>query len=115
MELLEDEEQRLLQDSLARRLADRYGFEQMIVRSGIQLFKYYLDISREEQGRRLEMRAYGERCREPQPEPCTADTIYDVASLTKVTSVTESPAPRTCRWSAGRRFSAFLPLTPKTA
>jgi polyphosphate kinase len=32
------------------------GFEQMIVRSGIRLFKYYLDISREEQERRLEER-----------------------------------------------------------
>ncbi len=31
-------------------------FEQMLVDSGIQLFKYYLDISRAEQGRRLEKR-----------------------------------------------------------
>ncbi len=45
-------------------------------------------VVRMEQGRRLEMRAYGERCREPQPEPCTADTIYDVASLTKVVATT---------------------------
>ncbi len=29
------------------------GFEQMLVRSGIRLFKYYLDISRDEQQRRL--------------------------------------------------------------
>jgi polyphosphate kinase 2 len=32
------------------------GFEQMLVRSGIHLFKYYLDISRKEQERRLEER-----------------------------------------------------------
>ena len=31
-------------------------FEQMLVRSGIQLFKYYLDISRDEQKRRLKDR-----------------------------------------------------------
>jgi polyphosphate kinase len=33
------------------------GFEQMLVRSGIKLFKYYLDISRDEQRRRLKQRA----------------------------------------------------------
>ena len=32
------------------------GFEQMLVRSGIQLVKYYLDISRSEQKRRLQQR-----------------------------------------------------------
>jgi polyphosphate kinase 2 len=32
------------------------GFEQMLVDSGIRLFKYYLDISRQEQARRLEDR-----------------------------------------------------------
>lgn len=32
------------------------SFEQMIVRSGIRLFKYYLDIDREEQKKRLENR-----------------------------------------------------------
>jgi polyphosphate kinase 2 len=32
------------------------SFEQMIVRSGTKLFKYYLDIDREEQKRRLESR-----------------------------------------------------------
>ena len=32
------------------------SFEQMIVRSGIRLFKYYLDIDRDEQKRRLESR-----------------------------------------------------------
>ena len=33
------------------------GFEQMLARSGIKLLKYYLDISRSEQGRRLKERA----------------------------------------------------------
>jgi polyphosphate kinase 2 len=33
-------------------------FESMLVRSGITLFKYYLDISREEQARRLEARRH---------------------------------------------------------
>jgi polyphosphate kinase len=33
------------------------GFEQMLVRSGIRLLKYYLDISRAEQRRRLKERA----------------------------------------------------------
>jgi polyphosphate kinase len=32
------------------------GFEQMLVRSGIKLFKYYLDISRDEQKKRLKDR-----------------------------------------------------------
>jgi len=32
------------------------GFEQMVVRSGIRLLKYYLDISHDEQQRRLEAR-----------------------------------------------------------
>lgn len=32
-------------------------FEQMLVRSGIRLFKYYLDISRDEQAKRLNERA----------------------------------------------------------
>jgi len=32
------------------------AFEQMLVRSGIKLFKYYLDISRDEQKKRLESR-----------------------------------------------------------
>jgi polyphosphate kinase 2 (PPK2 family) len=32
------------------------GFEQMLVRSGIHLLKYYLDISRKEQARRLRER-----------------------------------------------------------
>ena len=33
------------------------GFEQMLVRSGIKLLKYYLDISKDEQRRRLKERA----------------------------------------------------------
>ena len=32
------------------------AFEEMLIRSGIKMFKYYLDISREEQDRRLEDR-----------------------------------------------------------
>ena len=40
-----------------RFLKDVVPFERMLVDSGIQLFKYYLDISRKEQKRRLKQRA----------------------------------------------------------
>ena len=33
-------------------------------------------------------RAYGRRCTDPEPEPMTADTIFDAASLTKVVATT---------------------------
>jgi len=39
-------------------LADAPIFERMLVNSGIQLFKYYLDIDREEQARRLKERRH---------------------------------------------------------
>jgi len=38
-------------------LRDVVPFEHMLVQAGIQLFKYYLDVSREEQRRRLKARA----------------------------------------------------------
>jgi uncharacterized protein YbbC (DUF1343 family)/CubicO group peptidase (beta-lactamase class C family) len=36
------------------------------------------------------LKAYGQRAVEPAPEPMTADTIFDVASLTKVVATTSS-------------------------
>ena len=42
------------------------------------------------QGKLVWRRAYGRRALEPQPEPMTADTIFDLASLTKVVATATS-------------------------
>src|SRR5215510_3964724 len=41
-------------------------------------------------GKVVYKKAYGRRALEPRPEPMTLDTIFDVASLTKVTATTPS-------------------------
>lgn len=40
------------------------------------------------QGRVVYRKAFGQRCLEPQPQPMTVDTIFDIASLTKVVATT---------------------------
>src|SRR5690349_8994734 len=42
------------------------------------------------QGKVVWRRAYGNRALEPQPEPMTVDTIFDLASLTKIVATTTS-------------------------
>lgn len=42
------------------------------------------------QGRIVHLKAYGKRALEPVPEPMTVDTIFDLASLTKVVATTSS-------------------------
>ena len=42
------------------------------------------------QGRVVWRRAYGNRALEPQVEPMTVDTVFDLASLTKVVSAATS-------------------------
>ncbi len=39
-------------------------------------------------GRIVYRKAFGQRCIEPQPQPMTVDTIFDIASLTKVVATT---------------------------
>ncbi|MFZ2088762.1 MAG: serine hydrolase domain-containing protein [Desulfobaccales bacterium] len=39
-------------------------------------------------GRIIYRKAFGQRCLEPQPQPMTVDTIFDIASLTKVVATT---------------------------
>jgi CubicO group peptidase (beta-lactamase class C family) len=39
-------------------------------------------------GRIVYRKAFGQRCLEPQPQPMTVDTIFDIASLTKVVATT---------------------------
>ncbi len=39
-------------------------------------------------GRIVYRRAFGQRCLEPRPQPMTPDTIFDIASLTKVVATT---------------------------
>jgi CubicO group peptidase (beta-lactamase class C family) len=40
------------------------------------------------QGRVVYRQAFGQRCLEPRPQPMTVDTIFDIASLTKVVATT---------------------------
>jgi CubicO group peptidase (beta-lactamase class C family) len=42
------------------------------------------------QGKIVWRRAYGNRALEPQPEPMTVDTIFDLASLTKIVATATS-------------------------
>jgi len=45
-------------------------------------------------GRIIYRKAFGQRCLEPQPQPMTVDTIFDIASLTKVVA----PPQQSCSY-----------------